>query len=329
MLKNYKKTSLDYTNAITDSHNEENHALNVISANSLVPDRYGKIELTYILSGPASGCIEYARYYSEGTYQESKIIFRGDSAGTAQKATINFINRTPASLAGKAFVIYDNFGAVKVWYNVDFASTEPSVSGTYRSIVVNLLSSHTADAIASRTALALDTDSEFLAISSINYVIISSSSVGTKPDAYDFNTSLYIKNTPGKNPESLNNKYFFLNSANNANQYYIWYNVNGSGVDPAIVGKTGLMVAISTGSTALQVAAATKIIVDSTGKFITNINEDTLTIINNLIGVTVPASEQTSGFLVITTTLGESRELVATVLLSYDLQGNLIGAERL
>lgn len=48
-------------------------------------------------------------------------------------------------------------------------------------------------------------------------------------------------------------KYFFINSAGDVNQYYVWFNVNGGNSDPAAAG-TGLMVAILSGDTAAQVA---------------------------------------------------------------------------
>jgi len=167
--KNYKASGLDYTNAITDSHNEDSKALNVVAANNLVPSRFGKVDLTYITSGLGAGNVGQARYYSDGVYQETRIQTRGDSLGTAHKTTLNFINKTPSFLSGKSFVVYDNAGAVKVWFNVDFSSTEPVVSNTYRSIVVNLLSSHTSEVIASRTAQAFAMDASFVAVYSLYY----------------------------------------------------------------------------------------------------------------------------------------------------------------
>ena len=49
--------------------------------------------------------------------------------------------------------------------------------------------------------------------------------------------------------------YFKLNNAGNVNQYYVWFNVNGSNSDPAPIGLTGVQVAILNGDTATQVAA--------------------------------------------------------------------------
>lgn len=327
--ENIKPTSLDYTNAITNAHNERDKATNVVSVNSLVPTRYGRVEVDYYTTGPSAGNIREARYYSDGLYQESKILFTADKIGSAHKTTINFINRTPEQLAGRAFVIFDDNGAVKVWFNVDFSNTEPNVANTYRSIQVNLLSSHTSEVIANRVALALDLDAEFIAVASMQYVIISSNTRGIKPDSYDFNTSLYLKNTAGTDSVSLNNKYFFINSALNANEYYVWYNVDGTGINPAIPGKTGIMVAILSGSSAEVVAQNTKNALDSVNKFVTNINKDSLIIVNKLIGESTKTVDVNTGFVVLTLLLGEGRELLVTLQMTYNTQGNILSVERL
>lgn len=327
--KNEKTTKLDYTNAITAAYNDDAHALNVVNVNSLVPVRFGKVEVQYISSGNGAGQVGQADYYSNGAYQETRIVFRGDNLGSAHKTTINFVNRTPASLAGKAIVLYDNGGAVNVWFNVDFANSQPSVPGTYRAIAVNLLSSQDPDTVAKKVAQAMAMDSSFLGVYSLTYVIISSSSAGARSDSYDFNTQLFLKNTAGTNSQTLNNKYFFINSAANANEYYVWYNVNSTGTDPLIPGKTGLMVAISSGYSATQVASATKTVLEATNKFITNINGDTLEVVNQLVGISDPAKENDTGFLIFVQKSGEARQLLASIVITYDVDCNIISAERL
>lgn len=57
---------------------------------------------------------------------------------------------------------------------------------------------------------------------------------------------------------SLNNTYLDNLVAANGTIYYVWYNVASGGTDPALVGKTGIMVAIGTGDTANAVATATR-----------------------------------------------------------------------
>ena len=57
---------------------------------------------------------------------------------------------------------------------------------------------------------------------------------------------------------SLNNKYWLLDGPRDENEYYIWYNVNGTGTDPAIVGRTGIQVPIATNEDSYIVALATR-----------------------------------------------------------------------
>jgi hypothetical protein len=321
------KTSLDYTNAITSAHNEAEQAFNVINANSLLPPNFGKFDMTYI-DGP-NGCklISQVDYYSRGCYEKTRFIFNADLLGTAHKTTLNFINKTPAMLAGKGFVIYDEIGAVLVWFNVDFNNTAPSAPETYREIVVNLLSAHTSTLIAQKTALALSIDPKFLGVYSMTYTIISSTSVGLKTNSYDLNSGVPVKNSAGKDANSLNSKYLLINSANNANSYYIWYNVNGAGIDPLVPGKTGLMVAIPAGSTASVIAQASKSIIDSTGKFITNINGDSLHVRNKTIGATTSASAGTTDVYVLTEDEGMDREHLATIIIGYE-GSTIVSVER-
>jgi hypothetical protein len=62
--------------------------------------------------------------------------------------------------------------------------------------------------------------------------------------------------TVADNDGSLNNQYFLINSANNENQYYVWFNVGGNGLDPAISYRTGIPVNIYLNSSAPVVGAA-------------------------------------------------------------------------
>lgn len=79
---------------------------------------------------------------------------------------------------------------------------------------------------------------------------------------------------------SLNNKYFYLSSANNDRQYYVWYNVGGAGVDPNISGRIGVMVAITVGATANAVATATKTAIDALADFLSAVLTNTVSITN-------------------------------------------------
>lgn len=54
-----------------------------------------------------------------------------------------------------------------------------------------------------------------------------------------------------------NSTFWTFNSAGDLYGYYVWYNINAAGVDPAPTGRTGIEVAGATGATAATLATAT------------------------------------------------------------------------
>lgn len=65
----------------------------------------------------------------------------------------------------------------------------------------------------------------------------------------------YVVTTVADVAGSLNSTYFTLNGADGIN-YYVWFNINSAGVDPAIAGRTGIQVAAATGASANTIAVA-------------------------------------------------------------------------
>lgn len=55
---------------------------------------------------------------------------------------------------------------------------------------------------------------------------------------------------------SLNSKFFTFQDQPGTNKYYLWFNINSAGVDPAVAGATGIVVAGATGATAATLATA-------------------------------------------------------------------------
>lgn len=109
----------------------------------------------------------------------------------------------------------------------------------------------------------------------------------------------------GANPGT----YFLLNSANNINKYYVWYQV-GSSTDPAISGRIGIEVKALAGDTDAQVASKTEnalkqIIQDFTVSVVTN----TVTVINNDVGYTDDAEIGTSSFTITITNQGQGEKV--------------------
>ena len=105
---------------------------------------------------------------------------------------------------------------------------------------------------------------------------------------------------------SLNNTYWFLNTRNGA--FYVWYNVDGTGTDPAIAGREGIRVNISAGDTADTVAANTNsqlnTLLDPRGEVTSSVDTDTLTITMGENGPVQDSTVETSGFTIAVTQEG-------------------------
>ncbi len=85
-------------------------------------------------------------------------------------------------------------------------------------------------------------------------------------------------------------QYFLLNSTNDTTEYYVWFNKDGSGGDPAVLGKTPLEITISTGDTDAQVASALQSVVDATTDFDASVALNVVTITNAQVGPATDAS---------------------------------------
>lgn len=88
--------------------------------------------------------------------------------------------------------------------------------------------------------------------------------------------------------------YWLFSAALDATEYYVWYNRDGGGVDPAIIGRTGVQVNITSADTATQVASATITAINITaGADATAGNvADLITLTNDAVG---EASDTTDG----------------------------------
>ena len=70
----------------------------------------------------------------------------------------------------------------------------------------------------------------------------------------------------GDTAGSLNSTFWTFRSAGDLQAFYVWYNINSAGVDPAPAGLTGIQVAAATGANASTIGAATRAaIIASTG----------------------------------------------------------------
>lgn len=91
---------------------------------------------------------------------------------------------------------------------------------------------------------------------------------------------------------SLNNTYFLLNDEQ-GNGYYVWFNINSAGTDPAIAGRTGVEVDGATNASAATLGSAAKPLIaalNSAHSFGVS-GTSTITITNLVVGPFVPASD--------------------------------------
>lgn len=105
---------------------------------------------------------------------------------------------------------------------------------------------------------------------------------------------------------SLNNKYFWLYDEDATTKYYVWFNVGGTGVDPAPSGGTGAVVAISSGASANTVASAVQAAVDALADFVATVSLNVVTITNATAGDSRAPHDFNSGFTIKTTLYGSS-----------------------
>lgn len=121
----------------------------------------------------------------------------------------------------------------------------------------------------------------------------------------------------------LQNKYFFLWSALNAVKYYVWFNSDTTGVDPAVPGATGIEVAVTTGDTAAQVATSIAAAVNAEADFSATSLSTIVTITNAAIGWASSAKEGLgTGFTFAVTTQGQTQKSESYYIKVFSEQGD-------
>lgn len=201
----------------------------------------------------------------------------------------------PISIDGLYFILYDINGPVAFWFDVDDSGTPEPSHGAGRSVEVSTLTS-------GMTAVQVAEEVEAAIAAGVPEI----TEIACTADVFG----------------SLNNKYFFLNSADDVTEYYVWYNVASGGTDPSISGKTGIEVAIATNASANTVATATSSAINSVAgsDFTASALSGVVTVVNDLGGATEDAKDAlapaSTGFTILVTQQGASFNVART--------GNLI-----
>ena len=166
-----------------------------------------------------------------------------------------------ATLDAKYFTLSDVNGDIAYWYALNNGPTVEPVHGAPRSVKITTVNSgNSANTVASATSTAIAAG-----IAEVRQAV-----------------------TVADVSADLNNKYFLVNDALNTTKYYVWYNVSGGGVDPAVAGRTGLVVNLVTNDSANTVATKTRLAINTLapGAFSATGTFDTVIITNVTAGVT-------------------------------------------
>lgn len=157
--------------------------------------------------------------------------------GTALIPQIYTVTTVAAtSLAGKYFHFSTLISGVDtwvyVWYTVSGSGSDPAPGSHDFGIKVDVTTADTAAIVAQKTREAINTWQ-------ISYVVTKAASTVTQ-------SSYFTCSSSGLVPVN----------------YYIWYNKDGGGTDPAVAGKTGIEVEILAADTAAQVATKTMLAIN-------------------------------------------------------------------
>lgn len=81
--------------------------------------------------------------------------------------------------------------------------------------------------------------------------------------------NVQIITTVADSSGSLNSTYFTFYTTGNLYGYYVWYNINSAGVDPAPAGLTGIEVSAATNATANTIASDTRTAITAAVSYVT------------------------------------------------------------
>ena len=205
------------------------------------------------------------------------------------------------------------------WFNVNGQGVDPAVAAT-TAVPVAIAAGATDSAIGTALRAALNAVAGVTARAVIsgatNQAIITASFVGNPTNIADgaAATGFTLATTTAGVASNLNSKYFVFNTALNAISYYVWLNVNGQGVDPAVANKTGIAVAVSASAanTAVGLALRTAIAAAASTVTISGSNQNCI-ITNNSDGATTDAVDTGStGFSITVNTQGVTQSMDVT-----------------
>ena len=128
----------------------------------------------------------------------------------------------------------------------------------------------------------------------------------------EISTIVSVEDTAG----SLNNTSIYLSSP--TTDYYIWFNINSAGTDPAITGRTAIPVLGATNVSANDLATAITAAVDALADFGAGATTATTTITNATTGACTAIADVDTTWTVDTTTSGVTADAGGLTLTAED-----------
>jgi hypothetical protein len=233
-----------------------------------------------------------------------------------------------ASGTASYFTINSTDNQYYVWYKIG-TSTDPAISGK-TGIEVAASASDTATQIASKTVNALSLKNSDFGVSSVGAVItVTNLNIGyvLAPTVATSGFTISIT-TAGKGQKvqretstittvadvagSLSGLYFLLSTAEDQQLNYVWYRVNGTGTDPLVANRTGIIVDINSNDSATVVADKTVSELNDNGYVASNIGA-VMTVASETYGPSSDAGAGTSGFTVVKVQDGALEVLLSNV----------------
>jgi flagellin-like hook-associated protein FlgL len=205
------------------------------------------------------------------------------------------------------------------WFNVNGGGGDPALGGQ-TGIQVNVNSTDTADQVASAVAAALNGTGAFSTSTATNTVTVTNTTGGAVTDTANGNVGGAFSastTTQGTNSALSAGDYFSFSTA--SGNYYVWFRINGAGVDPA-PGGTGLMVNLNWDDSASTVASAIAAVIDPLSDAQASAVGSTLTITNAVSGNVTDIADGTIGgaFSASVTTQGTNSPVAAGDYFTFD-----------
>jgi hypothetical protein len=242
-------------------------------------------------------CYDFLRlvYTSTATGVQTALMIA--DTGAKQVQTVTTVADTAGNLNNTFFLLSSVNTTTKAQKNFylwmdNGTGVDPAIAGR-TGIHVTYTDGDSANANATAIRAALNAlTGDFVAtgagaaviITNVAFGLVTAAADGAVPTGFTFGAA-----TPGV-ASNLNNKYFYLNSANAGVKYVVYMNVDGIGTAPVIAGYTALSTPLVSGDTAAAVGTALATAVDATATFVAT-GTTTVTITNSASGPFTPITD--------------------------------------